>query len=65
MRSVSIGFPSGKAKLTLWEGTEDQENFPIKAMTKNPYVLAYGIKYYLTEEEKQYVKSMGFIKERM
>lgn len=52
MRSISVGVPSGKAKMTLWEGTEDQEVFEIKSANRGtPYVMAYGVKYELTEEE--------------
>lgn len=52
MRSIRIGFPSGTCKLVLWEGTEDEEAFPIKAPKTKPYVEAYGKKYYLSPEEK-------------
>lgn len=68
MRSISIGFPSGKAKLTLWENTEDAESFIVHGIKSDkPYVTAYNIKYYLTDDEKQYLKSlrksMGYFKE--
>ena len=52
MRSIRIAFPSGKCKLVLWEGTEDEEAFLIKAPKTKPYVEAYGKKYYLSPEEK-------------
>lgn len=44
--------PSKTPKLWLWEGTEDEESFPIKAARGDkPYVIAYGKKYYLTDAE--------------
>ena len=43
MRSISIGIPSGKAKMTLWEGTEDEEKFDIKFPRRGiPYVCWCG-----------------------
>ena len=63
MRSIKIGVPSGKAKMTLWENTEDEETFEIKSLKRGiPYVMAYGKKYELTEEEikhLQYMKSVS------
>lgn len=57
MRRISIGYPSGTARLTLWEGTEDERSFPIKSLKRGkPYVMAYGVKYELTEEESQFVR---------
>ena len=59
MRSIKIGVPSGKAKMTLWENTEDEESFEIKSLKRGtPYVMAYGIKYELTEEEAKYLRNM-------
>lgn len=59
MRSIKIGVPSGKAKMTLWENTEDEESFEIKSLKRGtPYVMAYGIKYELTEEEVKYLRNM-------
>lgn len=59
MRSIRIGVPSGKAKLVLFEGTEEEEAFEIKSLKRGiPYVTAYGIKYELTDEEINYLKSM-------
>lgn len=59
MRSISIGIPSGKAKMTLWEDTEDEESFEIKSLKRGiPYVMAYGKKYELTEEEIKYLRSI-------
>ena len=58
MRPISIGFPSGKIKMTLWEGTEDEESFPVKGVKRGkPYVQAYGIKYELTEEEVNFIRT--------
>ena len=51
MRSIRIGVPSGKAKLVLFEGTEEEEAFEIKSLKRGiPYVIAYGIKYELSDE---------------
>lgn len=57
MRSIKIGVPSGKAKMILWEGTEDEESFEIKSLNRGiPYVIAYGTKYELTMEEINYLR---------
>lgn len=59
MRSIRIGIPSGKAKMTLWENTEDEETFEIKSLKRGiPYVMAYGTKYELTEEEIKHLRYM-------
>ncbi len=59
MRSIRIGVPSGKAKLVLFEGTEEEEAFEIKSLKRGiPYVIAYGIKYELSDEEINCLKSM-------
>lgn len=59
MRSIRIGVPSGKAKMTLWEGTEEEESFEIKSLKRGtPYVVAYGVKYELTEEEINHLRYM-------
>lgn len=59
MRSIKIGVPSGKAKMTLWENTEDEETFEIKSLKRGtPYVMAYGKKYELTEEEIKYLRNI-------
>ena len=59
MRSIRVGFPSGILKMVLWEGTEDEKAFPIKSLKRGtPYVMAYGIKYELTEDEAKMAKSM-------
>lgn len=59
MRSIRISIPSGKAKMTLWENTEDEETFEIKSLKRGtPYVMAYGIKYELTEEEIKHLRYM-------
>ena len=42
--------------MVMWEGTEDQESFPIKAIKTKPYITAYGVKYFLTDAE---VKTMN------
>lgn len=59
MRDIVIGIPSGKAKMVLWQGTEDEESFEIKSLKRGkPYVVAYGIKYELTEEEINHLRFM-------
>ena len=63
MRSIRIGIPSGKAKMVLWEGTEDEKSFEIKSLKRGiPYVIAYGIKYELTEEEIKHLRQMQKVK---
>lgn len=58
-RPISIGFPSGKLKMTLWGGTEDKETFPIMGTNTNqPYCKAYGIRYNLTETEIKNMKAL-------
>ena len=57
MRNIKISIPTGKAKMTLWQGTEDEESFEIKSTKRNiPYVIAYGVKYELTEDEIKYLR---------
>ena len=59
MRNICISVPSGKAKMILWEGTEDEKAFEIKSLKCGiPYVMAYGVKYDLTEEEISYLQCM-------
>ena len=51
MRNIRVGVPSGKAKMVMWEGTENEESFEIKSLNRGiPYIMAYGVKYELTEE---------------
>lgn len=58
-RPISIGYPSGKLKMVMWAGTEDAESFPIiSPNSAKPYVRAYGVKHYLTEEETQQVHTL-------
>lgn len=58
-RPISIEMYSRKLKLTLWAGTEDEEKFPIKSVKKgNPYVMAYGIRYELTDSEIRTMKML-------
>ena len=58
-RKISIGMPSGVLNLTLWEGTEDEERFPIRSLHRGtPYVTAYGIKYELTPEEAKAARQL-------
>lgn len=57
MSSISIGIPSGKLKMALFEGTEDERYFDIKSLKRGiPYVLAYGVKYELTKDEIKYLR---------
>ena len=59
MRPISIGFPSSKVKMILWEGTDDEESFPVKSVRRGkPYVQAYGVKYELTEEETRFIRAV-------
>lgn len=57
-RKIRIGVPSGKVKMALWEGTEDEEFFVVKAIKNKPYVEAYGNKYFLTEEETKTMQQL-------
>lgn len=46
MRSIRISIPSWKVKLAMWESTEDEAAFPIRAIgSRKPYITAYGIRY--------------------
>lgn len=59
MRPITIGFPSGQVKMILWEGTADEESFPVRCVKRGkPYVKAYGVKYELTEEETQFIRAV-------
>lgn len=59
MRSIKIGVPSGKAKMVMWEGTEDEKSFEIKSLKRGtPYIMAHGVKYELTEEEIHHLRMM-------
>ena len=59
MRTIRVGVPSGKAKMILWEGTDDEELFEIKSLKRGtPYVIAYGVKYELTKEEIEHLRYM-------
>lgn len=52
VRDIRIGFPSCELKMTLFKDTEDEQAFKIKSLKRGkPYVFAYGVKYYLTQEE--------------
>lgn len=58
MRPISIGFPSGQIKMTLWAGTEDEASFPVKSFKRGtPYVIAYGVRYELTKEEINFIRA--------
>ena len=58
-RSIKVGVPSGKAKMIMWEGTEEEESFEIKSLKRGtPYIMAYGVKYELTEEEINHLRMM-------
>ena len=59
MRSIRIGIPSGKIKMVMFEGTEDEEAFEVKSLQRGtPYIVAYGVKYYLSKEEIQMAKKL-------
>ena len=59
-RYITVGFPSGKVKLTRWAGTEEEESFPGKGLRLHckPFVMAYGRRYELTEAEVRYARQM-------
>lgn len=43
----------------LWQDTEDEEKFEVKSLKRGkPYVLAYGVKYYLTDEEIRFINQV-------
>lgn len=45
--------------MTLWEDTDDAEAFEVKALKSGkPYVKAYGVKYYLTDEEIRFIDTV-------
>lgn len=57
MRDIKINVPSRAIKLKLFKGTEDEEFFEVKSLKRGkPYVLAYGIKHFLTDEEAKIAK---------
>ena len=57
-RIISVGLLDNKAYLILWYDTEDEESFPVRCLKRGrPYVLAYGTKYYLTNEEIRDIKN--------
>lgn len=57
MRDIKICIPSGKVKMTLFKNTDDEEDFEIRSLKRGiPYVFAYGVKYYLSNEEIEVVK---------
>lgn len=57
MRDIKICIPSGKVKMTLFKNTDDEEDFEIKSLKRGiPYVLAYGVKYFLSNEEIKFAK---------
>ena len=59
MRSIRIGIPSSKVKMVMFEGTEDEEAFEVKSLQRGtPYIVAYGTKYYLSNEEIQMAKKL-------
>lgn len=59
MRSIKISVPSGKVKMIMWEGTEDEEAFEVKSLKRGtPYIMAYGVKYKLTDEEINHIKDL-------
>ena len=61
MRTITI-LHDGRVKLTLWAGTEDEETFAVKSLKRgNPYVLAYGVKHYLTEQETRVARQLSGI----
>lgn len=57
-RYVTVNVFTGRPYLMLWANTEDQEEFPIKAIKTNPYVKAYGVRYDLTQKEIEQMHRM-------
>ena len=58
-RTVTV-YPNGGVKLTLWVGTEDEEAFAVKGLKRGtPYVMAYGLKHYLTEQEARIARQLA------
>lgn len=57
-RYVTVSVFTGRPYLMLWANTEDQEEFPIKAIKTNPYVKAYGVRYDLTKKEIEQMNKM-------
>ena len=61
MRTITV-YSNGSVKLTLWAGTDDEEMFAVKCLKRgNPYVLAYGVKHYLTEQETRIARQLSGI----
>ena len=62
MRDIKIHVPSRTIKLKLFKGTEDEEFFEVKSLKRGkPYVLAYGVKHYLTDDEAKLAKQWAKI----
>ena len=53
-----MSVPSGKLSLVLFEGTEDERAFYIKAQKTKPYVIAYGVRYDLTSDEIKHMNTL-------
>ncbi len=59
IRQISLILPKGILAMTMWAGTEDEERFAIKGLSRGtPHVIAYGVKYYLTNEEIRIAKQL-------
>ena len=62
MRDIKLIVRSRTIKMRLFKGTEDDQFFEVKSLKRGkPYVLAYGIKYYLTDEEAKIAKQWAKI----
>lgn len=61
MRIIKIGMPSGTLELVPWEDTEDERAFKIRSLNNKQYILAYGIRYNLTQEEIKYLNVLKTI----
>ena len=57
-RRVSQSLKDGTFYLNLWCDTEDEEQFKVRSPKKNPYVIAYGIRYDLTEKERKTMEAL-------
>lgn len=41
MRPIGVGVPSGKVKMTLWQGTEDEQSFEVKRLKAKNHMYSH------------------------
>ncbi len=59
MRTITMSVPSMTIRMTLWEGTEDEEQFVVRGLkSEAPYVKAYGIRYPLNRDERKHAREL-------